>query len=383
MVVLGLMMTSLCTAYWQLILAQGVCVGLGSGCLFLTCIAILPTYFVRYRALAIGVAASGSSVAGVIYPIVFHSLQPKIGFSWAVRVVGFMALFTCGISCATIRVRVVKPKKEKAPKAGFYHDTNNKKTGIPRFTAMFTLPKAYRAMFHDPPFNLFNFSSFFGVTGQYIPFFYIEQYATSHNLAIPFYSLTLLNTGSVFGRIIPGLVATKVHPLSVLGVCTSIAAILAYCWIATADSSPGLIVFCLLYGFFSGAFVSLQPTCVASIAVTSAKVTGKGRELRRKQERDVDDEPPEDVLKTIGARLGINSAFSAFGILIGNPVAGVIVPISWVGVQVFTGSVLLVSAGFTCVAFVVTFARERRVERKEREVLGVGQADEEGGRNET
>lgn len=142
-------------------------------------------------------------------------------------------------------------------------------------------------------------------------------------------------------------------------------------------------MFCLLYGFFSGAFVSLQPTCVASIAVTSAKVTGKGRELRRKQERDVDDEPPEDVLKTIGARLGINSAFSAFGILIGNPVAGVIVPISWVGVQVFTGSVLLVSAGFTCVAFVVTFARERRVERKEREVLGVGQADEEGGRNET
>lgn len=58
----GMMMTSLCTKYWQLMLAQGLCVGIGSGCLFLPAIAIIPSYFTTKRALATGIAASGSSL---------------------------------------------------------------------------------------------------------------------------------------------------------------------------------------------------------------------------------------------------------------------------------------------------------------------------------
>lgn len=60
--VFGMMMTSLCTEYWQLMLAQGMCVGVGSGCLFLPAIAIIPSYFTTKRALATGIAASGSSL---------------------------------------------------------------------------------------------------------------------------------------------------------------------------------------------------------------------------------------------------------------------------------------------------------------------------------
>lgn len=62
LVVLGMMMTSLCTTYWQVMLAQALVVGLGSGCLFVPSIAILPTYFSTKRALAQGIAASGSSL---------------------------------------------------------------------------------------------------------------------------------------------------------------------------------------------------------------------------------------------------------------------------------------------------------------------------------
>lgn len=62
LVVFGMMMTSLCTEYWQLMLAQAFCVGTGCGCIFVPSIAILPTYFSTKKALVTGVAASGSSL---------------------------------------------------------------------------------------------------------------------------------------------------------------------------------------------------------------------------------------------------------------------------------------------------------------------------------
>lgn len=61
-VVFGFMMLSLARTYWQVILAQGICVGLGAGCLFVPSVAILSTYFSTRIATAMGIAASGSSL---------------------------------------------------------------------------------------------------------------------------------------------------------------------------------------------------------------------------------------------------------------------------------------------------------------------------------
>jgi MFS family permease len=59
--VFGMMMTSLCREYWQVILAQGIVVGCGSGCLLLPGVAVMPQYFTKRRAFTTGVAAAGSS----------------------------------------------------------------------------------------------------------------------------------------------------------------------------------------------------------------------------------------------------------------------------------------------------------------------------------
>jgi hypothetical protein len=63
-IVFGHMMLSLCTTYWQALLAQGFVIGLGAGCLFVPGVAILPTYFKSKLGLVIGLAASGSSMGG-------------------------------------------------------------------------------------------------------------------------------------------------------------------------------------------------------------------------------------------------------------------------------------------------------------------------------
>ena len=59
---LGLFMLSLCSAYWQILLAQAFCVGTGSGLLGLTSVAVIPLYFQKKRMVATGIAATGSSL---------------------------------------------------------------------------------------------------------------------------------------------------------------------------------------------------------------------------------------------------------------------------------------------------------------------------------
>lgn len=62
MVVFGMLMTSFATRYYQVFLAQGFCVGIGGGFLFIPSVAVVATYFNKRRSFAIGLAASGSSV---------------------------------------------------------------------------------------------------------------------------------------------------------------------------------------------------------------------------------------------------------------------------------------------------------------------------------
>lgn len=51
---------SICKEYWQIVLAQGVLVGIGFGCMFVPPLAILPQYFAKRLQFANGIAAVGS-----------------------------------------------------------------------------------------------------------------------------------------------------------------------------------------------------------------------------------------------------------------------------------------------------------------------------------
>ena len=77
-IVFGFMMLSLCNEFWQCLLAQGFCVGIGGGALFVPAVAIMPTYFTSKLGLALGLAASGSSMGGIIYPIMFYRLLDEV-----------------------------------------------------------------------------------------------------------------------------------------------------------------------------------------------------------------------------------------------------------------------------------------------------------------
>lgn len=130
LVVFGMMMTCVCKSYYQIFLAQGICVGLGAGCLFLPSVAIMATYFTSKRAFMTGNTNAGESngidhlqlcgtlcnqhTCSIIYPIVFRKLQPTLGFPWATRVIGFIALGTLSVSLPIMRMRTGPPNTARA-----------------------------------------------------------------------------------------------------------------------------------------------------------------------------------------------------------------------------------------------------------------------------
>ena len=66
--ILGLMATSLSTNYYQFFLAQSICSGLGASAIFYAGTNSTSTWFIRRRALALGIVASGSGLGGVLVP---------------------------------------------------------------------------------------------------------------------------------------------------------------------------------------------------------------------------------------------------------------------------------------------------------------------------
>lgn len=295
----GLMMTSISTKYWQLVLAQGVCVGLAAGCMFVPSVALLPQYFRRKRGLANGLAASGSSIGGVVYPIMFNQLQKKVGFPWATRALGFLCFGTVCISLSLMRIRFAPKEKRK----------------------LYQL-----SAFKEPGYCLFVAAMFMGFLGFYNFLFYVQSYAIDTGIVgnnLGFYLLSMLNAASTFGRIAPNFVADHTGPVNMLTPAVTITSILAFVWISVHTVS-GIIILSVFYGFFSGGFVSLPPVVMASMT--------------------------PDV-RDLGTRLGMLFAITSFSLLIGTPIGGAILSTThkYLGVQLFTACCLVASAAIMAI----------------------------------
>ncbi|KAJ5610832.1 MFS general substrate transporter [Penicillium lagena] len=313
LVIFGHMMTSLCHEYYQVILAQGFCVGIGVGLIFIPGVAVLSTYFDTRLALANGIAATGGGLGmwipmfkvsfitldlclgGVLYPIIFHRLIDRIGFGWTVRAISLIIFITLLIPLLVFRIRVQPSSKRK----------------------MLDL-----SAFKEPAYTFFVLGGMLTFISLNIPFFYIQYFAVTKKIAadeVGFYLLSIITAGSVFGRIFPNLFANKVGPFNIVFVCTIICGALMFALIDLSNLA-GVVVVALLYGFFSGAFVSLPPTCFVRLS-------------------------PDRGL--IGTRMGMGYAAMTVGNLIGTPVAGAILQDHGFNAMWIFGGVMSAAGGLT------------------------------------
>ncbi|KAH7103230.1 major facilitator superfamily domain-containing protein, partial [Auriculariales sp. MPI-PUGE-AT-0066] len=160
--------------------------------------------------------------------------------------------------------------------------------------------------------------------GLFLPVFYLQVFAelngTDPNLAL--YLVSILNAASVFGRIIPNFLADRFGCLNLLTLVSGCTTALIFVF-PVAKSQGGIIVFAILYGFFSGAVISLIPGCWTSLS--------------------------SHVGET-GVRVGFANSVVGFASLTGSPIAGALLrsgnndwwmPVGFAGAAFTVGTITL------------------------------------------
>ncbi|KAL7423460.1 hypothetical protein Q5752_001040 [Cryptotrichosporon argae] len=293
-------MTSLCKQFWQTMLAQGIGCGIGIGILFLPALSILSQFFMRRRAFAMGIAVTGSSIGGICLPIMLNNLITRHGFEKAVQYTGYLLIGVLALACALMHPRL-GANAHKQP------------------------PPSPKELFQSRPYAVAVAGLCFVMWGLFYPIFYIQVYGEAHGISdsLTFYTLAILNAASVVGRTTPNFLADKIGSLNLItGFCLCAGAM---CFAVLGAGTPGgLVVVAILFGFFSGAYVSLMSPSLIAFA--------RG-------------------FHEIGIRIGLAMLCASLFALSGTPICGALLdrygfvaPTVFSGVTVLAGSALLATA---------------------------------------
>ncbi|RYN18356.1 hypothetical protein AA0113_g9763 [Alternaria arborescens] len=297
--VFGLMMTSISTKYYQIMLSQSVCSAIGVSLIFQPALNAIASWFDKKRGIAYGILSTGSSVGGIVFPIMTSRLIPSVGFAWTLRIAAFLILFLLILACLTVKSRF-PPNRQVVTR------------------------KQLVAPFHEPEFLALNAGLCLFTFGMFIPinYFVVEATANGMSRGIAQYLVAMFNAASLFGRLLTGYLADRigkynVFTLAAFATGTSTLAL----WLPSGRNDAAHIAYSVLYGFFSGAYVSLIAGLVAQIS----------------------------PIEQIGFRTGLVFFVNSIGALTTSPIAGAILDREngrWTGVKVFSGVLCIAGTAF-------------------------------------
>ncbi|KAF9494658.1 MFS general substrate transporter [Pleurotus eryngii] len=279
--------------YYQVYLSQGLGLGIGAGLLYVPAVAVQAHHWKKHRAFAMGVVVTGSSLGGIIFPIMLNQLfKSSVGFEWGVRASAFVVFGLLVV--ANFLISDNPSVKEDGEKP------------------------VLKNILTDIPFML----SSFGFTELD---FYLQLYAILHGVDpnIAFYTLAIMNAAGLPGRIIPGILADRLGPFTII-VPTILLNVIFIFALFGISTEGGILAFAVLYGVSSGAFLTLCAPCAAVLAIH-----------------------PNEV----GVRFGVGFFMTGFGALIGAPIDGALLgetfpwskPITLSGVSVLALHVLFLT----------------------------------------
>lgn len=260
LLVLSVMLLGVCTQLWHFIIAFSLVGGVGTSLLFTPSIAAISHWFAVRRGSATGLAATGGSFGGIIFPLMLQALFPRLGWAWSTRILGFILLFLAAMSVLLCRSRL-------PPKKG---DATSWRDMLPDFR-----------IFNDGngAFAVTTAGIFFIEWGLFVPVTYLPSYylARQNSLSDPFayQLLAVFNAGSCFGRWLPGYVADKIGRFNAMIITIVLCVISVFgLWLPDSltsqptDSPALLITFAVIFGFASGSGISLTPICVGELCET-------------------------------------------------------------------------------------------------------------------
>lgn len=231
------------TEYYQILLCYSVLGGFGGAFLNAPSYGCIAHFFDVRRGLATGIATTAGGVGGIIFPIVLQQLLPKVGFAWTTRILACILLALAVPANLFLQARL--------PMSGKMHSV------LPDIT-----------IFRDMRYLAAALGIFFLELGLFIPVTFIVSYATAHqqDATSSYILLTLLNAGSVVGRLVPGQLSDKLGRFNIIITTIALTAIsILGLWLPSGDNKQVLIGFAILFGFASGSNLSLSAVCVGQL----------------------------------------------------------------------------------------------------------------------
>jgi fucose permease len=130
-----------------------------------------------------GLVATGSSIGGIVWPIMVDSLLKKTGFGWTMRICGFFALALLLIA----NFLVLELKQLRGTAAAARAKMQAEGTAL---------------KFAEPRYVLFTTGFFFVYFGLFIPYYYLPTYGMERGMSssMAAYLVAILNAGSFIGR---------------------------------------------------------------------------------------------------------------------------------------------------------------------------------------
>ncbi|TLD20099.1 MFS general substrate transporter [Venturia nashicola] len=256
---------------------QGLTQGLGMACFFVASSQIASTWFIRRKSFAIGIVASGASIAGLVYPIMTKYLITSLGFNNAVRAVGGLVAGTSLISFFCAIPNPAHPLNKESE-----YSWGNVRRWID--------PNAFK----NATFNWFCASIAFMFFGFYAIFFNLEEWAYHQKLGVKsstgklgndfgrtaepnsslrtWMYLSVMNAASTIGRMLSGWLSDHYGALNVHFIVMFVSSILLYVWWTLASNVSSAFGFVVVFGAVSGAVIGLPPATVANIITRSPGV---------------------------------------------------------------------------------------------------------------
>ncbi|MBG1231276.1 MFS transporter [Aestuariivirga litoralis] len=239
----GYVLAAFTTSIWQFALISGV-IGFGSAAGFAPLVSDLSHWFRKRRALAIAFAASGSYLAGTVWPLVVEHFQTLYGWRAAYQGIGLFALATM------IPLGLMLNRK---PAATTYAEAE-----AATVAARGELGISARAL--QAILVLAGFSCCMAMS---MPQVHIVAYCgdLGYGIAVGTQIISLMLGLGVVSRLISGVVADRIGagPMLLLGSAMQAAALLLYLFF---NSLSSLWVISGLFGLFQGGIVPMYAVII-------------------------------------------------------------------------------------------------------------------------
>ena len=157
----------------------------------------ISEWFDKKRALALGIAISGSSVGGIFWPLVIGKLLESVGFAWSNRALALISLPLLLAACLLV--------EERRDLRYHHHQHQDRESTL----------KTYLKSIVERRFLLLCGALLFIFTGMLVPFYWIPLYALEYGISDTMSNviLAICYAGSVIGRITTGWLADRLGRL--------------------------------------------------------------------------------------------------------------------------------------------------------------------------